>query len=125
MAGGAAAAASASASVVVAAPPVVTEDNMSFLDGPDSDPEPTPDENQGGQLGGEGRQLDDNKMEVSPPQQPAQMNVVEPEEKILVDLPVELAAVNDLDDGIPMMSATSYPGQEWNPYGAGEFGDWE
>ncbi|KAI5860967.1 hypothetical protein GGS23DRAFT_598854 [Durotheca rogersii] len=49
----------------------------------------------------------------------------EPEEKILVDQPAELAAVNDDDDGIPMMSATSYPGQEWNPYGAGEFGDWE
>ncbi|KAI0599523.1 hypothetical protein F4775DRAFT_114409 [Biscogniauxia sp. FL1348] len=51
---------------------------------------------------------------------------VEPEEKILVDQPVELAAVNDDDDdGMPMMSATSYPGQEWNPYGAGEFGDWD
>ncbi|KAI5924578.1 hypothetical protein F4810DRAFT_130629 [Camillea tinctor] len=51
---------------------------------------------------------------------------VEPEEKILVDQPVELAAVNDDDDdGLPMMSATSYPGQEWNPYGAGEFGDWD
>ncbi|KAI2463013.1 hypothetical protein F4781DRAFT_441282 [Annulohypoxylon bovei var. microspora] len=47
------------------------------------------------------------------------------EEKILVEQPVELAAVNDDDDGIPVMSATSYPGQEWNPYGAGEFGDWE
>ncbi|RYP45261.1 hypothetical protein DL768_008377 [Monosporascus sp. mg162] len=51
--------------------------------------------------------------------------LVEPEEKILVDEPVELAAVNDDDDGIPVMSATSYPGQEWNPYGAGEFGDWD
>ncbi|RYP06545.1 hypothetical protein DL764_003090 [Monosporascus ibericus] len=50
---------------------------------------------------------------------------VEPEEKILVDEPVELAAVNDDDDGIPVMTATSYPGQEWNPYGAGEFGDWD
>ncbi|KAI2627129.1 hypothetical protein GGS21DRAFT_545817 [Xylaria nigripes] len=49
----------------------------------------------------------------------------EQEEKILVDMPVELAAVRDDDDGAPMMSATSYPGQEWNPYGAGEFGDWE
>ncbi|KAI1455460.1 hypothetical protein F4805DRAFT_476657 [Annulohypoxylon moriforme] len=47
------------------------------------------------------------------------------EEKILVEQPVELAAVNDDDDGIPVMSATSYPGQEWNPYGAGEFGDWD
>ncbi|RYP77506.1 hypothetical protein DL771_001079 [Monosporascus sp. 5C6A] len=50
---------------------------------------------------------------------------VEPEEKILVDQPVELAAVNDDDDGIPVMTATSYPGQEWNPYSAGEFGDWD
>ncbi|KAH9897090.1 hypothetical protein F4778DRAFT_243725 [Xylariomycetidae sp. FL2044] len=49
----------------------------------------------------------------------------EPEEKILIEDPVELPAVNDDDDGIPMMSATSYPGQEWNPYGAGEFGDWD
>ncbi|KAI1101858.1 hypothetical protein F4804DRAFT_354196 [Jackrogersella minutella] len=47
------------------------------------------------------------------------------EEKILVEQPVELAAVNDDDDGMPVMSATSYPGQEWNPYGAGEFGDYE
>ncbi|EGS22679.1 uncharacterized protein CTHT_0011520 [Thermochaetoides thermophila DSM 1495] len=29
----------------------------------------------------------------------------------------------DLDD-IPVMSATSYPGQEWNPYGEGGFEDW-
>lgn len=58
-------------------------------------------------------------------QQQQQHAVAEPEEKILVDQPVELAAVNDDDDGIPMMSATSYPGQEWNPYGAGEFGDWD
>ncbi|RYP43072.1 hypothetical protein DL770_011866 [Monosporascus sp. CRB-9-2] len=50
---------------------------------------------------------------------------VEPEEKILVDEPVELAAVKDDDDGIPVMSATSYPGQEWNPYGAGVFGDYD
>ncbi|KAI0189911.1 hypothetical protein F4808DRAFT_32009 [Astrocystis sublimbata] len=73
---------------------------------------------------------------VSPPQQQATPTIVnnnnnnnnanvEPEEKILVDQPVELAAVRDDDDGIPMMSATSYPGQEWNPYGYGEFGDWE
>ncbi|ETS82054.1 hypothetical protein PFICI_07056 [Pestalotiopsis fici W106-1] len=56
---------------------------------------------------------------------PAQAAPMEPEEKILVDQPVELAAVNDDDDGMPMMSATSYPGQEWNPYGAGEFGDFD
>ncbi|KAI1077823.1 hypothetical protein F5B20DRAFT_582931 [Whalleya microplaca] len=60
-------------------------------------------------------------------QQQAVVISVEPEEKILVDQPVELAAVNDDDDddGVPVMSATSYPGQEWNPYGAGEFGDWD
>jgi hypothetical protein len=48
----------------------------------------------------------------------------EPEEKILVDQPAELSAVNDDDDNL-MMSATSYPGQEWNPYAAGEFGYYE
>ncbi|KAF3021399.1 hypothetical protein E8E14_002039 [Neopestalotiopsis sp. 37M] len=58
---------------------------------------------------------------VAPPQPVA----MEPEEKILVDQPVELAAVNDDIDDLPMMSATSYPGQEWNPYGAGEFGDFD
>ncbi|KAK9772193.1 hypothetical protein SCAR479_11202 [Seiridium cardinale] len=65
--------------------------------------------------------------QVETPQQtgPAQTTPMEPEEKILVDQPVELAAVNDDGNDLPMMSATSYPGQEWNPYGAGEFGDWE
>lgn len=59
-------------------------------------------------------------------QQPPSATPAEPEEKILVDQPVELAAApDDLDDGIPVMSATSYPGQEWNPYGYGEFGDFE
>ncbi|KAK8067686.1 hypothetical protein PG996_006798 [Apiospora saccharicola] len=59
-------------------------------------------------------------------QQPQSAAHAEPEEKILVDQPVELAAApDDLDDGIPVMSATSYPGQEWNPYGYGEFGDFE
>ncbi|KAK7973685.1 hypothetical protein PG989_015533 [Apiospora arundinis] len=59
-------------------------------------------------------------------QQQQQQVHVEPEEKILVDQPVELAAApDDLDDGMPVMSATSYPGQEWNPYGYGEFGDFE
>ncbi|KAI0538379.1 hypothetical protein GGR58DRAFT_526145 [Xylaria digitata] len=96
-----------------AAAVVVPEDNMSFLDGPDdSEPDENADEKRGQQE------------EISPPQRTAAMNL-EPEEKILVDQPVELAAVNDDDDGIPTMSATSYPGQEWNPYGAGEFGDWE
>lgn len=65
-----------------------------------------------------------SSQESTPPQRPIAMNM-EPEEKILVDQPVELAAVNDDDDGLPVMSATSYPGQEWNPYGAGEFGDWD
>lgn len=27
-------------------------------------------------------------------------------------------------DHVPQMSATSYPGQEWNPYGEFEYGDW-
>ncbi|KAI8960237.1 hypothetical protein F5Y11DRAFT_273073 [Daldinia sp. FL1419] len=63
----------------------------------------------------------------SPPQRLIAMNIpAEPEEKIAVDHPVELPAVNvDDDDGIPVMSATSYPGQEWNPYEAGEFGDFD
>ncbi|KAI1472207.1 uncharacterized protein F4812DRAFT_2526 [Daldinia caldariorum] len=63
----------------------------------------------------------------SPPQRPIVMNVpAEAEEKIAVDHPVELPAVNvDDDDGMPVMSATSYPGQEWNPYEAGEFGDFD
>ncbi|KAI3327319.1 hypothetical protein HD806DRAFT_389389 [Xylariaceae sp. AK1471] len=93
----------------------VTEDNMSFLDGPD-DSEPD-DSHAAEESKGE-------DLTISPPQRTATMNM-EPEEKILVDEPVELAAVNDDDDGLPMMTATSYPGQEWNPYGAGEFGDWE
>jgi hypothetical protein len=92
----------------------VTEDNMSFLDGPDDS---ETDDNQAAEESKEDQA-------VSPPQRTATMNM-EPEEKILVDEPVELAAVHDDDDGIPMMTATSYPGQEWNPYGAGEFGDWE
>ncbi|KAI1259029.1 hypothetical protein F5Y18DRAFT_319842 [Xylariaceae sp. FL1019] len=99
----------------------VIPDNMSFLAEPDSsDPEedePTP-------AGGAEPQY---PPQVSPPQQasppPPAINM-EPEEKILVDMPVELAAVNDDDDGLPEMSATSYPGQEWNPYGAGEFEDY-
>ncbi|KAI1502082.1 hypothetical protein F5X99DRAFT_172362 [Biscogniauxia marginata] len=77
--------------------------SASFLSGPeDSDPE-----------------------DITPQREQKITLNMEPEEKILVDQPVELAAVNDDDDGIPMMSATSYPGQEWNPYGAGEFGDWD
>ncbi|KAI1422701.1 hypothetical protein F5Y12DRAFT_597177 [Xylaria sp. FL1777] len=102
----------------VSATPVVTEDNMSFLDGPDDS---EPDENSAGS-----KEEAPKEEAISPPQRTATVHMnIEPEEKILVDLPVELAAVNDDDDGIPMMSATSYPGQEWNPYGAGEFGDWE
>lgn len=29
------------------------------------------------------------------------------------------------EDDEPKMSATSYPGQEWNPFGEPEFGDWK
>ncbi|KAI1827582.1 hypothetical protein F4861DRAFT_535795 [Xylaria intraflava] len=93
------------------------EDNMSFLDGSeDSDLDERPAESGVGGKRGE----KEVAVQVSPP-----LGTVEPEEKIPVDFPVELAAVHDDDDGMPMMSATSYPGQEWNPYGAGEFGDWE
>ncbi|KAI1322182.1 hypothetical protein F5Y16DRAFT_416359 [Xylariaceae sp. FL0255] len=102
--------------VVSAGPPSdnVLPDNMSFLDGPDSS---EPDDE-------EGEATLRNDVQITPPQQTVPMNT-EPEEKILVDEPAELAAVNDDDDGLLLMSATSYPGQEWNPYGAGEFGDWE
>ncbi|KAK5999017.1 hypothetical protein PT974_01403 [Cladobotryum mycophilum] len=31
----------------------------------------------------------------------------------------------DPEDFEPKMSATSYPGQEWNPFGIPEFGDWK
>ena len=120
------AAAAAAAAAASAPPAVVTEDKSSFFDGPDSDPESTPDETKEGETPQVEKTEAEAEAQVSPPQQAAAMHMnVEPEEKILVDLPVELAAVNDLDDGIPMMSATSYPGQEWNPYGAGEFGAWE
>lgn len=93
---------------------VVAEDNMSFLDGPDDSES---DENQGAGI---------EESNAPPRATPVIMGMnMEPEEKILVDQPVELAAVNDDDDGIHMMTATSYPGQEWNPYVAGEFGDYE
>ncbi|KAI1746634.1 hypothetical protein F4782DRAFT_523877 [Xylaria castorea] len=106
---------------------VVAEDNMSFLDEPDSEPdEATPAATTTTTTTTTGDEAKDPATVSLPQQQPTPMMMnLEPEEKILVDLPVELAAVKDDDDGIPMMSATSYPGQEWNPYGAGEFGDWE
>ncbi|KXJ89380.1 hypothetical protein Micbo1qcDRAFT_165444 [Microdochium bolleyi] len=47
------------------------------------------------------------------------------EEKQVVEEAYELPAVNDNSEDLLVMSATSYPGQEWNPYGAGEFGDYE
>jgi len=113
-------AAGAAARVVGAA--AVTGDNMSFLDGPDDS---EPDDGQTPGIGG-AESKEEMNVTISPPQRSATIAVtIEPEEKIPVDQPVELAAVNDDDDGIPMMTATSYPGQEWNPYGAGEFGDWE
>ncbi|KAI1814999.1 hypothetical protein GGS20DRAFT_367095 [Poronia punctata] len=126
MAGSTAAAAGISAAVVAASTTTASTsaagDNMSFLDGPD-DSEPDDGQGAGADEGESKVQLN---VTVSPPQQSATITVtMEPEEKILVDQPVELAAVNDDDDGLPMMTATSYPGQEWNPYGAGEFGDWE
>lgn len=132
IAGGAVAAAGAAASDGAAA---VTGDNMSFSDGTDDSELDENNNNnsngnsnnavaEGGYSGGDSKGEDN----ITPPKPtaPSTMNL-EPEEKILVDLPVELAAVNDDDDddGMPMMTATSYPGQEWNPYGAGEFGDWE
>ncbi|MCG8684157.1 MAG: hypothetical protein MI892_04740 [Desulfobacterales bacterium] len=41
----------------------------------------------------------------------------EPEEKIPVYTDQTGKQGDHLDDDVPMMSATSYPGQEWNPYG--------
>lgn len=35
------------------------------------------------------------------------------------------AAQVELDQDKPFMSATSYPGQEWNPYSMGVVEDWE
>ncbi|KAL0937877.1 uncharacterized protein CTRU02_207608 [Colletotrichum truncatum] len=52
------------------------------------------------------------------------------EEKILVDPYEEKQSSGnkyrkDDDPDAPQMSATSYPGQEWNPYGAGGYEDWD
>ena len=53
----------------------------------------------------------------------------EQEEKIPVfpqepDMVVMTNPVKKQEEDLPQMSATSYPGQEWNPYEAG-FGEWE
>jgi len=48
----------------------------------------------------------------------------EQEEKIPVFEPQPDLVPARKEDELPQMSATSYPGQEWNPYEAG-FGDWE
>lgn len=48
----------------------------------------------------------------------------EQEEKIPVLDPQPDPVPVKKEDELPQMSATSYPGQEWNPYEAG-FGDWE
>ncbi|KAK1671967.1 hypothetical protein BDP55DRAFT_696487 [Colletotrichum godetiae] len=53
------------------------------------------------------------------------------EEKILVDPYEELSSggvkyrKEEEPVDVPQMSATSYPGQEWNPYGAGGYEDWD
>ncbi|KAF9869517.1 hypothetical protein CkaCkLH20_13002 [Colletotrichum karsti] len=52
------------------------------------------------------------------------------EEKILVDPYEEKQSSGNKyrkedDPDAPQMSATSYPGQEWNPYGAGGYEDWD
>ncbi|KXH44551.1 hypothetical protein CNYM01_07059 [Colletotrichum nymphaeae SA-01] len=53
------------------------------------------------------------------------------EEKILVDPYEELSSggvkyrKEEEPADVPQMSATSYPGQEWNPYGAGGYEDWD
>lgn len=35
------------------------------------------------------------------------------------------AAKRKEQEELPQMSATSYPGQEWNPYGDGNFEEWD
>jgi hypothetical protein len=45
------------------------------------------------------------------------------EEKILIDGPAELQGSRADGEEDLQMSATSYPGQEWNPY-MGGFDDW-
>ncbi|KAK2771322.1 hypothetical protein CKAH01_14382 [Colletotrichum kahawae] len=52
------------------------------------------------------------------------------EEKILVDPYEEKQSSGNKyrkedDPEAPQMSATSYPGQEWNPYGAGGYEEWD
>ncbi|KAK1580295.1 uncharacterized protein LY79DRAFT_521060 [Colletotrichum navitas] len=52
------------------------------------------------------------------------------EEKTLVDPYEEVQSGGvkyrkEEDPEVPQMSATSYPGQEWNPYGAGGYEDWD
>ncbi|TDZ38371.1 hypothetical protein C8035_v007254 [Colletotrichum spinosum] len=52
------------------------------------------------------------------------------EEKILVDPYEEKQSSGNKfrkedDPEAPQMSATSYPGQEWNPYGAGGYDEWD
>ncbi|KAH6630083.1 hypothetical protein B0J18DRAFT_362488 [Chaetomium sp. MPI-SDFR-AT-0129] len=47
------------------------------------------------------------------------------EEKIpVLDEDAAAAAAGKNQEVLPQMSATSYPGQEWNPYGDGGFEDW-
>ena len=35
------------------------------------------------------------------------------------------AAAKKKEEEVPQMSATSYPGQEWNPYGDGNYEEWD
>ena len=45
------------------------------------------------------------------------VSMKEQEEKIPVSTEQHGKQGGQLDDDVPMMTATSYPGQEWNPYG--------
>lgn len=54
---------------------------------------------------------------------PQQQHIQIPEEKILADEHGGMGEVHELEDSTTAMSATSYPGQEWNPYGAGAWED--
>lgn len=48
---------------------------------------------------------------------------VNPTEPDMYAAAAAAAKKKDQDD-VPQMSATSYPGQEWNPYGGAEYEDW-
>jgi hypothetical protein len=57
----------------------------------------------------------------------------EAEMRLVLEEKIPVLSTDEMEEGggrkkeeeVPQMSATSYPGQEWNPYGEGGFEDWE